>query len=114
MIRLAALGLLLVGCAAPQPPLYSWNGYQTQVYNYLRSETSSAEEQILLLEEGIEKTAAKNAALPPGYQAHLGLLYMNTGRIDQALAAWQKEKQAFPESTQYIDYLINNMKKNGG
>ncbi len=115
IIRVAAASLigLLVGCAAPQP-LYSWNGYQTQVYSYLKNEGSSNEEQILLLEKGIEQTAAKNAALPPGYRAHLGMLYLNVGRTDQALAAWEKEKMAFPESAQYIDYLVNNMKKNKG
>lgn len=113
LLRAAALGMagLLAGCAAPQP-LYSWNGYPTQVYSHLKNEGGSSEEQILVLEKGISQSAAKNAALPPGYQAHLGLLYLNTGRTDDALQAWEKEKKSFPESTQFIDYLIGNMKKN--
>ena len=41
-----ALATLLVGCAAPKT-LYSWNGYQTQVYQYLKSDGPAAEEQIL-------------------------------------------------------------------
>ena len=49
--------------------------------------------------------------VPPGYHAHLGLLYLNAGKTDQALAAWQQEKNLFPESTKYIDFLISNMKK---
>ena len=53
------------------------------------------------------------AQLPPGYQAHLGLLYLNTGRTNQALAAWEQEKKQFPESAPYIDYLVGNLKKNG-
>ncbi|WP_370680273.1 DUF4810 domain-containing protein [Comamonas sp. GB3 AK4-5] len=108
-----ALAGLLVGCVAAPKPLYSWNGYQTQVYSYLKNDAPAAEEQILELEKGVQQTASKGAQLPPGYQAHLGLLYLNTGRTDQALAAWAQEKKQFPESAQYIDYLVNNMKKNG-
>lgn len=103
---------VLAGCAAPSKGLYSWNGYQAQVYSYLKSDAPSADEQILSLEQGVQQTAAQGNHLPPGYHAHLGLLYLNTGRTDQAITAWEQEKKAFPESTQYIDYLINNMTKN--
>lgn len=110
----SALGLavLLSGCAGTAPqPLYSWNGYERQVYSYLRHEGASNEEQILALEKGRAESAARNAALPPGYLAHLGLLYLDTGRTDDALRAWESEKAAFPESVQYIDYLIGNLKQ---
>jgi len=108
-----ALTALLVGCVSAPKPLYSWNGYQTQVYSYLKSDGPAQEEQILELEKGVQQTAGKDAHLPPGYQAHLGLLYLNTGRTDQALAAWEQEKQQFPESAPYINYLVSNLKKNG-
>lgn len=101
----------LTGCAGPKP-LYSWNGYQQHVYSHLKNEGASAEEQILELERGIQVAASSGSHLPPGYHAHLGLLYLNTGRTDRALAAWNQEKSLFPESTRYIDFLINNMKKN--
>lgn len=107
----AAIGL--TGCAGPKP-LYEWNGYQPSVYDYLKGQGKGPEEQILALEAGVQKAAAKGAKLPPGYHAHLGLLYMNVGRTDQAVAAWNQEKAQFPESTQYIDFLLKNMKKNGG
>lgn len=110
---LAALCLLatLAGCAGPKQ-LYSWNGYQPHVYAHLKNDgKSSPEEQILDLEKGIQEASAKGAKVPPGYHAHLGLLYLNTGRTDQALASWNQEKALFPESAKYIDFLINNMKK---
>lgn len=113
----AALGLavLLSGCAGSAPQaLYSWNGYESQVYSYLRNDGGSSQEQILVLEKGLAESAARNAALPPGYLAHLGLLYLDIGRTDDALQAWEGEKAAFPESAQYIDYLIGNMKKKAG
>ena len=108
-----ALAMLLTGCVTAPQPLYSWNSYQKQVYSYLKSDSPAQEEQILEMEKGMQQAAGKGTQLPPGYQAHLGLLYLNAGRTDQALAAWAQEKKQFPESTQYIDYLVSNMKKNG-
>ena len=108
-----ALAMLLTGCVTAPQPLYSWNSYQKQVYSYLKSDSPAQEEQILEMEKGMHQAASKGTQLPPGYQAHLGLLYLNAGRTDQALAAWAQEKKQFPESTQYIDYLVSNMKKNG-
>jgi len=46
--------------------------------------------------------------------AHLGLLYLETGRTAQAVAAWEQEKRLFPESRAYMDFLLNNLKKQGG
>ena len=108
-----ALAILLTGCVTAPQPLYSWNSYQKQVYSYLKSDSPAKEEQILEMEKGMHQAAGTGTRLPPGYQAHLGLLYLNAGRTDQALAAWAQEKKQFPESTQYIDYLVSNMKKNG-
>ena len=108
-----ALAMLLTGCVTAPQPLYSWNSYQKQVYSYLKSDSPAQEEQILEMEKGMQQAAGKGTQLPPGYQAHLGLLYLNAGRTAQALAAWAQEKKQFPESTQYIDYLVSNMKKNG-
>lgn len=113
---LAGLCLLaaLTGCAGRTTPLYTWSDYQPQVYAYLKGDgRSSADEQILRLEEGMQKAAAAGAQVPPGYHAHLGLLYLDTGHPDRALAAWNQEKALYPESTKYIDFLIGNMKKSG-
>lgn len=52
-----ALTALLAGCVTAPQPLYSWNGYQTQVYSYLKSDTPAAEEQILALEKGVQQAA---------------------------------------------------------
>lgn len=109
---IAAIGLS--GCAAPHQTLYAWNGYEPQVYAHFKAQGKGPEEQIIALEAGAQKAAAKGAKLPPGYHAHLGLLYLNAGRTDQAVAALNQEKAQFPESTKYIDFLLNNMKKNGG
>jgi hypothetical protein len=48
--------------------------------------------------------------VPPGYHAHLGFLYFQVGKPDQALQSLQTEKALFPESTVYMDRLIARIK----
>ncbi|KAG0289033.1 hypothetical protein BGZ96_007305 [Linnemannia gamsii] len=102
-------GTLLAGCAAPSKPLYQWKGYQPQVYEYFKG--ASKEKQIAELERGLEKIKSTNGAVPPGYHAHLGLLYSSLGKDDQMVQEFQTEKALFPESAAYIDFLMKNVKK---
>jgi len=101
----AAGSLLLGGCAAPKP-LYQWEGYQTQVYEYFKGE--SREAQVTALEAGIQKIQAKGGAVPPGYHAQLGMLYLGLGKDEQMAKQFQTEKTLFPESAQYMDFLLKN------
>lgn len=103
----AAGSLLLAGCAAPKP-MYQWEGYQTQVYEYFKGE--SREAQITALESGLQKIRAQSGSVPPGYHAQLGLLYLNTGKGDQMIKEFQTEKTLFPESAPYMDFLLRNVK----
>lgn len=103
---LSAAGLL-AGCAGPQS-LYQWEGYQSQVYEYFKGESKEA--QITALEGGLEKIKAKGGAVPPGYHAQLGMLYLNVGKGDQMVKEFQTEKALFPESTPYMDFLMRNVK----
>jgi hypothetical protein len=50
--------------------------------------------------------------VPPGFHAHLGMLYSMTGKSnDQIAAQFEDEKRLFPESTVYMDFLLAKMKK---
>ncbi|MFK0377681.1 DUF4810 domain-containing protein [Pandoraea sp. NPDC090278] len=98
--------LALSGCATPPKPLYDWEGYQPQVYEYFKGESKEA--QIIALERDLEKIKASNHAAPPGYHAHLGLLYASVGKSDKMVEEFQTEKQLFPESASYIDFLLKN------
>lgn len=103
----AAGSLLLAGCAGPQP-MYQWEGYQVQVYEYFKGESKEA--QVAALEEGLQKIKAKGGAVPPGYHAQLGMLYLNIGKGDQMVKEFQTEKTLFPEATPYMDFLLRNVK----
>lgn len=105
----AAVGsAMLAGFAGPKP-LYQWEGYQPQVYQYFKGEAKEA--QVTELERGLEKIKATNGAVPPGYHAQLGMLYSGLGKDDQMVQEFNTEKALFPESTAYIDFLMKNVKK---
>lgn len=110
MVAAAAAALaLLQGCATPVAPLYSWGPYEGQIYAHFKGE--SPEVQIQILEKHAEATKGSGKALPPGYMAHLGLLYGKAGRDADFVAALEEEKQRFPESAGYINHLLRNEKK---
>ncbi|WP_043461453.1 DUF4810 domain-containing protein [Azohydromonas australica] len=101
-----ALAGLMAGCANRPASLYQWEGYQRQVYEHLKGEGATASDQLSLLEAQAEKARAGGAALPPGFRAHLGLLYLQLDRPDEARQALEAEKAAFPESAHYMDFLL--------
>ncbi|WP_348533510.1 DUF4810 domain-containing protein [Herbaspirillum sp. 3R11] len=103
--------LILTGCATRQQPIYGWGNYQQQVYEYFKADTKSNEEQIAALEESIQKNRSKGAPLPPGYHAHLGMLYANAGKPDMVVQEFETEKALFPESAPYMNFLLAKLKK---
>jgi hypothetical protein len=106
-----AASALLPGCAThTTPPLYGWDGYQPQVYDYLQGK-SSPETQISSLEESLQKIRAQGEQPPPGFHAHLGALYASVGKGQQAQQELLAEKDAFPESSAYMDFLLKNLRK---
>ncbi|WP_085317598.1 DUF4810 domain-containing protein [Derxia lacustris] len=107
----AAAVLLTAGCAAPPPkPLYMWEGFPRGQYETLLHDgSSSPQDQIQKLEAVAEKARGANAALPPGFRAHLGLLHLTAGDSAQARALWQAERATFPESAPYIDQLLKRL-----
>lgn len=110
----SSISLLLVcslsACSTPKT-IYQWESYQSNVYEYFKNEDSSPEKQIASLEEGLVKIKANNGLTPPGYHAHLGLLYGKIGNADKFAQQLSIEKQLFPESTAYVNFLMKKDKK---
>lgn len=99
----------LVGCATPPAPLYSWESFPRQQYSVLLRDGASPLDQIAAMNAHAEKARAKNASLPPGFRAHLGMLHLSAGNPDMARDFWMAEKAAFPESAQYMDLLLKKL-----
>jgi len=100
---------VLAGCAQTPQPLYDWGDYPRQVYEHLKGAEEGPEAQLRQLQEQAQKAEGSGLALPPGFRAHMGKLYLQLGRFDEARAHFEAEKTAFPEATPYIDFLLRNM-----
>jgi hypothetical protein len=98
------VSLLAAGCAARQPPLYYWGNYQDQVYEHFKAE--NPEKEIAVLEADLQKARSKGLHMPPGFFAHLGLLYAQLGREDMAMQNFDAEATLYPESRQYMNFLM--------
>jgi len=100
--------LFMVGCVQAPPSLYQWESFEDQMYEYYKG--GSTEKQIDELEQDLQKIYAANRAVPPGYHAHLGLLYLQTGNDSKAMENLAAERSKFPESASYIDFLLKKNK----
>lgn len=107
---LLLLAALASGCAPAPQKLYQWDNYQPAVYQHYQADTANLVEQIQKLEASIAKASATGVSVPPGLHAHLGMLYFNTGRDQEARAQFAAEKTLFPESTHFMDYILKAQK----
>jgi len=112
-LRQAGLVLVLAGaltgCEHTPRNLYQWGGYQDQLYEHFKGDRESPSEQVRVLEAQAQKARAGGMALPPGFRAHLGMLYLQMGRADEARRQLEAEKASFPESAPYMDFLLKRM-----
>ncbi len=102
--------LLLSGCATKQPSLYEWQGYQKNLYDYFQKDIKNADILVASMEEDLKKIRASGSSVPPGYYAHLGLLYGKQGKLDEFKQQMEIEKQQFPESEAFVNFLLRNFK----
>jgi hypothetical protein len=74
-------------------------------------EKATAEMQVERMEADYKKACARNQQVPPGFHAHLGHLYSQLGRLDDARKQFETEKTEFPESAVFVDQLIARLNK---
>lgn len=107
LFSVITVSMALAACAGP-PTLYQWGPYESQLYSHFKSESPQA--QIDVMEKHAQIVRDSGKSLPPGYMAHLAVLYGQVGRDADQMSALQKEKDNFPESKNYIDRLIGQSK----
>lgn len=96
---------LLTGCASKT--IYSWGHYEDLIYtSYAKPGKVTAELQVEKLEEDFQKAKAGPKPVPPGFHAHLGCLYYELGKSDQARQEFETEKANFPESSVFMDRML--------
>lgn len=109
IIILLVLSTILSSCVSPTK--YYWGEYQNLIYNqYQEPGKATPEIQIQIMEADIQKAASKNQPLPPGFYAHLGSQYLQTGKAGEARQYFNAEKRAFPESAVLMDRFLRKIK----
>jgi len=108
-LLLCLAAIALTGCASRTPPLYHWGNFQDEQYAYLNGK-KGPEDGIQELERIQQEASAKGKTVPPGFHAHLGMLYGLTGRTDLFERNLLAEQQQFPESSTYVDFLLKKKK----
>jgi hypothetical protein len=99
--------IVLPGCATTTTQLYAWGDYPDATYRYITG-TDSPEEQIQVFEKMRERAHSTNSKLPPGFFAHMAMLYEQTGQRDKAREAVLLETQLFPEFRHFGALLIKS------
>jgi hypothetical protein len=107
-----SLGLALLFCAGCQlPTMYSWGRYEDMVYTmYAAPNKATAEIQVAKLEQDYQKARSQNKQVPPGFHAHLGYLYFQLGKAEEARRSFETEKANFPESAVFVDRMLLNLR----
>lgn len=102
ILGLTLLAFWLGGCHNSSS-LYHWGYYEGLIYsNYAEPGRYSPEEQIQRLEQDLNKAQSQGLKNPPGFYAHLGYMYHLAGEETKAIAAFNEERQKFPESQHFM------------
>jgi len=111
-----ATGLVLAcsalgACTTVPSSLYAWGDYPQALTQHLRSSGGDAARQVALLEAQLQRPTQARQAVPPGLHAHLALLHTQLGNEAVALRHLEAEKQLFPESAPYMDFLLRSARQ---
>ncbi len=90
--------------------MYAWGNYEDSVWHLTHAEgAADVDAWIDSLSRTIEKARAEEKPVAPGLHAHMGLLYSMRGELDLAQAAFETERELFPESESFINGVIARM-----
>jgi len=112
-IIVLAVVIFVSGCATRSPQLYQWGSYEGLVYDmYTHPGKAEPGVQIIKLSEDIQRASAEGKRVAPGIHAHLGYMYLIQGNSDSAVAEFTLERELYPESTVFIDGMLNRLSQN--
>ena len=103
---------LVAGCATKKE-IYYWGEYEQLIHDaYINPGSADPATQIEKLNADIQKSEAKGKRVAPGIYAHLGYLYALEGKDSKSKAAFKQEQTLYPESTVFIEGMLNRAKQN--
>lgn len=100
--------LLLFSACSTQAPLYNYEDYSNSYYVHVKE---PSDETALNLQKSMENAIeaagkSRSGRVPPGMYANLGYLYLKGGQSARAIEMFNREKETYPEATQFMDRVI--------
>lgn len=109
MLLLVAL-VLTAGACAPRP-MYYWGNYSTTLYHFRKdANDETRDKHIAELESILKGSNEHNQRVPPGVCCELGYMYATKGDKNKGMELLTLEKTTYPESTKFVDRLVEKMK----
>jgi hypothetical protein len=108
---LIASAVIAAACAAGcayQKDLYHWDSYEDDLYaSYKNPERSKQYHETL--RRIIQRSEERGWKTPPGIYAEYGYCLYVEGKLDEAIACFEKERSLWPESAVLMNTLIGNV-----
>ncbi len=109
MIRYGFSTLVFLSlCACVPKPIYYWGNYETAIHDRMVDHNNI--EGVKHLKETIDKIEEDKLKVPPGLYADYAFMLYRQGKMDSAIAYFDKEKKAFPESNQLMTKMIDKIR----
>lgn len=106
-LLLAGVALWMLTSCATTTSLYNWNNYVDSSYQYYKKQTPESTERLMKTYEAmIKKPNGSRKTIAPGICAEYGYFLIQNGKKDEGVTMLKKEKELYPESTQFMDRLI--------
>ena len=96
----------LAGCA--KQTQYDWGNYAPDLYGHYSGDNN--DEALASQLQAIIADGEPTNKVPPGIYAEYGYLLMVAGKTADAVSYFDKEKLHYPESTVFMDRMINTAK----
>jgi len=109
MLLLLFTSLASGGCA-PQS-MYYWGNYSNTLYHFRKDANDEARDKHMAELEAIVKGSNEhNQRVPPGVYCELGYMHAKKGNKSQAMELFTLEKTTYPESTHFVNRLVESIK----
>lgn len=101
----ALIACAILSACVTQKTKYSWGGYDQALYDYYKH-PADATHYMLALRAAIDGATKNHKPVAPGVYAEYGYMLMQQHKYEDAARNFEQEKQAWPESAQFMDGMI--------